>query len=138
MILFAALSRVCPIAAIASWGVGFGPPETAGAVRTEEAFHRAKAVLDPKAAFGDQLVAPLLGGAERAVACGLAQDPVAMLAAQPLAIGLAGIGFVGQHPPGAGPFDHTPELRARGAARLAGVARILSMKPSSSARAKAS
>ena len=70
--------------------------EIAVAGQTEEAFHRAEAWLDPEAESGDPLVEPLLGGVQRAVSCGLAQDHVAMLAAQLLAIGLAGIGFVSQ------------------------------------------
>jgi len=45
VILFAALSRFCPISAMASWGVGFGPPLIARAVQAEEPFHPARAVL---------------------------------------------------------------------------------------------
>ncbi len=51
VILFAAFSRFCPIAAMASWGVGFGPPLIARAVQAEEPFHPVKAMLTPEAAF---------------------------------------------------------------------------------------
>jgi hypothetical protein len=51
--------------------VWFSLPEIAVAGQTEEAFHRSEALLDPKAAFGDPLVEPLLGGVQRAVPCGL-------------------------------------------------------------------
>ena len=60
---------------------GFWPPLIARAVQAEELFHRAKAVLDPEVAFRDPPVEPFLGGPQGAVARGLAQDPVAMVAA---------------------------------------------------------
>ena len=43
-------------------GMGFGDPKIAGAMQAEEAFHRAKALLDPKPAFGDEPVAASFRG----------------------------------------------------------------------------
>ena len=58
--LFCGLEQVLSDRGHRQLGVGFGLPEIAGAVEAEEAFHHAKALLDPKPAFGDELVEPLL------------------------------------------------------------------------------
>jgi len=54
------LEQVLPDCRHRQLGVSFGDPKVAGAVQTEEAFHRAKALLDPEPAFGNQFVEPFL------------------------------------------------------------------------------
>ena len=54
--LVCGLEQVLPDRGHRQLGVGFGLPDITGPVEAEEAFYLAKALLDPKPAFGDEPV----------------------------------------------------------------------------------
>ena len=112
VILFAASSRFCPMAAIASWAWVLARPKYRARSRPKRRFIVPKHCSTLEAALRDQPVEALLGLPQRAAPRRLPHDPVAVCALERVAVGTACMGLVGHSPLRPGTFDHMPECGA--------------------------